>query len=89
LAAREPRNPAVPRYSAVAALSTGDADLTGLVRWLEELGDDLGIPGLGTYGVRRADVPALADAASRASSTRGNPIVLTDEEVRALIESAL
>jgi alcohol dehydrogenase class IV len=89
LGAREPRNPALPRYAAVATLSTGDADTAGLVRWLEELRDDLEIPGLGTYGVRRADVPALADAASRASSTRGNPIGLTDQELREVIERAL
>jgi alcohol dehydrogenase class IV len=89
LAAREPRNPARSRYAAVAALSTGDADLAGLVRWLEQLRDDLAIPGLGTYGVRPADVPALAAAASRASSTRGNPIVLMEGELREVIERGM
>jgi alcohol dehydrogenase class IV len=89
LGAREPRNPAVRRYSAVAALLTGGADAGELARWVETLRDDLEIPGLGTYGIRRTDVPALAAAASRASSTRGHPSVLTDEEQREVIERAL
>jgi len=89
IGAREPRNPAVARYAVVAALLTGSADHDELPRWLGTLCDDLAIPGLGTYGVRRADVPALAAAASRASSTRGNPIVLTEDELRTVIERGM
>src|ERR1035438_2602246 len=41
--------------------------------WVECLCRDLEIRPLGAYGVRAADVPALADKAARASSMQANP----------------
>ena len=59
-------------------LSAGAADS---VAWLRQLCAALAVPGLATYGTTEADVPELVEKAKRASSTRGDPIKLTDEEL--------
>ena len=47
------------------------------------------IPSLGAYGVGGADVDDLVSAATRASSMRGNPIVLEATELREVLLAAL
>jgi hypothetical protein len=47
------------------------------------------IPGLAHYGMTAADVPALVARANAASSMRGNPIALTDDELAQIAERSL
>jgi len=47
------------------------------------------LPGLGSFGVGRADIPPLAEAALRASSMKGNPVALSVAEIEAAIAAAL
>ena len=49
----------------------------------------LEIPALREYGVRSEDLPVLMEKASKASSMKGNPIVLTPEELTEIISRAL
>ena len=49
----------------------------------------MGIPRLGAYGVRSSDVPELVRRTAKASSTKANPIVLTEDELATAIESVL
>ena len=88
---RAPKHPALARMPELAALLTGDPEATGVdaLAWLARLRTDLGVPGLGHYGVDRSDVPALVSAARRASSTRANPIELTDAEMSDIVMQAL
>lgn len=71
------------RFAEVARLLTGRADARAEdgVLWLEQLCRDLGVPGLGAYGMSAADVPALVAKAKVASSMRANPVVLGDDEL--------
>ena len=46
-------------------------------------------PQLAAYGLTAADVPELAAAAAKASSTRANPIDLEQGEIEAAIYAAL
>jgi hypothetical protein len=46
-------------------------------------------PPLRSYGIQERDVPTLIEKASRASSTKGNPIALTMDELRQLLSCAL
>ena len=88
---RAPAHPALLRLAEVAALLTGrpDADPTEAIDWLQELTAALSIPGLATYGLAEADIPAVVAAAQKASSMRGNPIELTDAEVSEIVTRAL
>jgi alcohol dehydrogenase class IV len=49
----------------------------------------LEIPPLGSYGIGVQDLKAIVAKASRASSMKANPIVLTDAELTETMESAL
>jgi alcohol dehydrogenase class IV len=91
LAARRPESPAVGRYEEIARLLTGRprASAGDGVRWVAELCLRLEIPPLRAYGVRETDIPDLVAKAAGASSMKGNPIVLTPDELREIISRAL
>ena len=59
------------------------------VLWIANLCDRLEIPPLRSYGITEADIPDLAEKASRTSSMKGNPIQLTIEELREIAHRAL
>lgn len=88
---REPHNPSLARYDDVARLLTGDhyATADDGVAWVAELVEVLGIPGLGAYGLAEADFDDVIDQSARSSSMKGNPIVLTADEMAAILARAL
>jgi alcohol dehydrogenase class IV len=82
---------ALRRYDEVARLITGHphAAAEDGVQWIGELCRKLEIRPLGTYGVTQADVPTLVQQGAQASSMKGNPIVLTEEELREVIARSI
>ena len=84
---RAPDHPALPRITEVAAVLTGrpDAHAEDAISWLQDLTTALAIPGLAGYGLDQTGVPDLVAAAQRASSMRGNPIPLSDDEVTEIV----
>jgi alcohol dehydrogenase class IV len=58
------------------------------VKWVYRLTQTLNIPGLATYGMTDADLPALIEKSAVASSMQGNPIKLTADEMRAILTAA-
>jgi alcohol dehydrogenase class IV len=88
---RAPDHPALRRYDEIAQLLTGDARATADqgVAWVRELVAELSIPGLATYGLDEAAFATLIPAAQRSSSMKGNPVALTDDELRAILQRAL
>ena len=82
---------ALPRYTEVARLLTGAADALvedGLA-WIRETVARLAIPGLAAYGLRPGDVGEIAAPAARSSSMQGNPVPLSDDDLRAIVLAAL
>jgi alcohol dehydrogenase class IV len=79
------------RYAAVARILTGRSHATPEdgAAWVEELCRELEVRPLGAYGVRTADVPALAEKAANASSMKANPIALTRVQLEELLSRAL
>lgn len=94
LEAREPTSPALIKYAQVGRLLSGRDDLDDSASRLALLGiladwtARLQMPPLGNYGVREADFP-LVVANSRGSSMLTNPIVLTDEEIEAILRKSV
>ena len=88
LRACAPASPALGRYAEVARLLTGRSQATAedSVRWTAEICKRLEIPPLRAYGVAEADIPTLVEKAAQASSMKGNPIELTPEELRQIVE---
>lgn len=79
------------RYGEAARIIIGDAGARpeDLTPWLETLCADLHIPPLRSYGIGEADLLTLCEKASRASSMRGNPIVLEPGEMLEALRAAL
>jgi alcohol dehydrogenase class IV len=95
LAEREATSPALERYATVGRLlaglpetATGREARGALVVTLSEWTAALRIPRLRTFGVDEGAIAAIV-AGSRGSSMRTNPIVLTDEELAAILASCV
>ena len=88
---RAPSHSALGRMDEVAALLTDRSDATpeDAIVWLQELTSALSIPGLASYGLDQEQISAVVAAAQKASSMRGNPIELSDEEVREIVTGSL
>jgi alcohol dehydrogenase class IV len=50
---------------------------------------DIGVVGLSAYGVTEMHFPAIVDKAAKASSMKGNPIVLTPEELTEILRASV
>ena len=90
---RQPEHPALERYKEIARILTGDKDATAYdgVSWTSELVNKLKIPRLSAYGMTPEDF-ALREAVQKtqkASSFKGNPIVLNDRELIGVLEKAI
>jgi alcohol dehydrogenase class IV len=83
--------PALRRYEEIARILTGrlEANIADGIRWVHALCTDLGIPPLGRHGMVAADITAVVTDVQRASSTKGNPIALADEELVDVLQQAL
>jgi alcohol dehydrogenase class IV len=79
------------RFDEVARLLTGRPHATAAdgVEWIAALSRQLEVPPLAAYGVTNGDLPVLVEKAAHASSMKGNPIVLTEEELREIVSRAL
>lgn len=85
---RDPASPALDRYNEVALILTGTADADEGVAWVRELCEAMELPGLTQYGLKAEDFPTVAEKALNASSIKGNPIRLTDEELIGILHQA-
>ena len=84
---RQPDSAVLQRFTEIARLLTTNPDATADdgVSWLQQLCADLKIPALGTYGISPADIDTLCDKAAQASSMKGNPLELTPDELREIL----
>jgi alcohol dehydrogenase class IV len=91
LRARAPQSDSLRRYEDVARILTGNAGATAEqgVEWVSALCQELKIPPLRSYGIHEQDVPVVVVKASKANSTKGNPIALSFDELREVLVQAL
>lgn len=87
---RQPDSEFLRRYDEVAQILTGSPKATAGdgVAWVQELGQALSVPKLGTYGLTPADFPTVIEKTAAASSTQGNPIQLTPAELHEILNRA-
>jgi alcohol dehydrogenase class IV len=88
---RDPDNVALSRYTQVARLLTGrqGAQPEDGATWAAGLCQQLDIPRLSAYGVKRDAVPAAVRKAKASSSMKGNPVALEDEELIEILELSI
>jgi alcohol dehydrogenase class IV len=82
---------ALARFDEVARILTGrgTARASNGIRWIEDLCEEFALPGLSTFGLSHDHLPAVVAQARKASSMKGNPIELHDEELIEVLEKAL
>ncbi|MGO8818584.1 MAG: iron-containing alcohol dehydrogenase [Terriglobia bacterium] len=91
LRARAPQSIALSRYQEVARMITGRGGATAEdgIAWTRAICQELEIPPLKAYGIGEPDVPTLIAEAAKASSMKGNPLVLTPEELKGILRKAV
>lgn len=84
---REPASPALDRYRRVAQILTGNPGATSSdgVEWLAQLSHDLQVPRLSQLGIQSADFADIISKTKMASSTKANPIQLTEMELEEIL----
>jgi alcohol dehydrogenase class IV len=91
LHARFKDSPAVFRYREIARLVTGKPLVQAEegAEWIHALCSELSISPLSAFGVTERDVPAMVAQAQKSSSMRGNPILLSADELTNILMKAL
>ncbi|MBL8391677.1 MAG: iron-containing alcohol dehydrogenase [Candidatus Accumulibacter sp.] len=94
LEARDPDNPALPKYAEIGRRFAMQKGLNGpdarrfLVDTLRRWEVELALPHLAAYGIGVDDLPRII-AASRGGSMKTNPLVLSDDELRQILVARL
>jgi alcohol dehydrogenase class IV len=90
LESRAPGSEYLDRYQDVAQILTDDvsASIAEGVEWVQNLCNHLNVPGLAVFGVKKVDFPEIVSKSQKASSMKGNPIPLFDDELTAILEQA-
>ena len=94
LRARAPDSAALQKYAEAGVLLCGrlfnseSAAQDGLIELLDDWTRRLDLARLGAYGVREADMPRIVEHC-RGGSMQTNPLVLTDDELAALLRTRL
>ena len=88
---RNPQSTALMRYDELARILTGKshAGAQDGVSFIQELCKELNIPGLSSIGLTPDDIPEIVSKARRASSMKGNPIELTENELSDILKKSL
>ncbi|WP_455285435.1 iron-containing alcohol dehydrogenase [[Eubacterium] cellulosolvens] len=88
---RLPRGEALKRYNEIGQMLVGNPEATAedAVAWTEKTCETLHVPPLASYGITLQDFPALIERATAASSMKTNPVQLTRDEMRQILERAL
>lgn len=91
LSQREPQNPALAAYAEAARILTGhpDASLDDGIAWIAETVSMLNVRTLSQLGLTQEQIPEAVAQGMAASSMKGNPIVLTQDEVTRIVEESM
>jgi alcohol dehydrogenase class IV len=83
-------SPALTRYDEVAQLLIGKltARADDGVAWVQELCGALKVPSLAEFGLKEGDLSAVVAKSRKSSSMKGNPIVLTDDELVEILKKS-
>jgi len=88
---RQPESEALKRYSELTVILTGNTDAKPIdsVDWIDRLTERLNIPRLGEWGIVENEFGDIVNKAAVASSMGGNPIKLTNDEMRQILKMAI
>ena len=87
----DPTSDHVRRFDTVAKIMTNDdhASARDAVAWLKNICSELMIIPLGELGLKDAAISVIARQAIKSSSTKGNPVEVTEEELADILRRAM
>lgn len=79
------------RYQEIAVWLTGRSNATvdEAVQWLHGIAAELEIPTLGALGLAQDDIASVVAQSQQSSSMKGNPITLSAETLKTILQTAL
>lgn len=80
---------ALARYAEVGELLTGRRDPGAFLDWWAQTAAELGVPGLAALGLTEDGIEPVAEAAAKASSTKGNPVPMTTADLAGVLRRSL
>jgi len=88
---RDPESLALQKYHEVARIVTGNANakLSDGLQWINDYSMKMLTPRLEKFGITEVDFPTLVEKSKNSSSMKGNPILLTDEELTNILSDSL
>jgi len=91
LESRQGGHAAIRRYTEIAQIITGDTNASAQdgMKWVSDLAIELNIPPLSAHGMNESHIPEAVEKTMKASSTKGNPIVLNEKELGDVLVMAL
>jgi len=84
-------HPALEKYRIIAVLLTGNknAGIEEGIQWVRDFCQHVGIPHLSTYGLIENMFDAVLAKATYSSSMKGNPVILSEGELRNILQQSL
>jgi len=88
---RLPDSKALSRYEEIAGMVLSDRNSSAMdgAAWVKKLCQRLKMTPLSTYGMSEDNLDTLIQQSQRSSSMQGNPVQLTDEELRGILRQAI
>ncbi len=80
---------ALARYAEVGELLTGRHDPRAFLDWWGQTAAEFGVPGLAALGMTEDGIEPVAEAAAKASSTKGNPVAMTTADLADVLRRSL
>ncbi|MCX7871973.1 MAG: iron-containing alcohol dehydrogenase [Verrucomicrobiae bacterium] len=84
---RTPQSHTLEKIQTIARILTNNPNAVyeDAIHWLSDTCKYLKIKKLGELGIKQSDFPSIIEKAKKASSMKGNPIQLTDEELKEIL----
>ncbi len=81
----------IEKYHEIARILTGNksAEASEGIEWVKNMIEKLEIPSLSVFGIKEKYYPELVQKAKNASSMKGNPVVLDDEQLLWILEKSV
>ncbi|MEQ8169718.1 MAG: iron-containing alcohol dehydrogenase, partial [Candidatus Eremiobacterota bacterium] len=88
---REPSSPVIRRFTEVSQILTNNISgtIADGIDWLYSLCSDFAIPSLSRYGLSEEHIESVVRQSEKASSMKGNPVLLTEHELTLIVREAL
>jgi alcohol dehydrogenase class IV len=87
----DPSSDFLKRFDTIAQILTDNVHSSAIdaVKWTDNICIEMKIAPLKEFGLKESHIPEIVQQAKRSSSTKGNPVELTDEQLAQILRRAM